>query len=73
MTYLKMQHIPLVSAYLCQDCSAIGNNSMYCPACASGSLLGLASVLDRDFSVEQKPFLTYSHPKPVASVAAMVA
>jgi hypothetical protein len=42
------QHIPLTAAYLCQDCSCVGNSSMRCPACASGVLLGLAGVLDRE-------------------------
>jgi hypothetical protein len=42
-----MSHIPLSSAYLCQDCDAVGNSAMQCPACASGVLLGLAGVLDR--------------------------
>ena len=40
-------YIPLASAYLCADCSAIGNSSRQCPACASGVLLSLARVLDR--------------------------
>jgi len=42
-----MQHIPLSSAYLCQDCDCVGNCSMQCPACASGVLMGLAGVLER--------------------------
>jgi len=46
-----MQHIPLSSAYLCQDCDCVGNCSMQCPACASGVLMGLAGVLER--KVEQ--------------------
>jgi hypothetical protein len=47
MTVDLMNHIPLSSAYLCQDCDAVGNSAMQCPACASGVLLGLAGVLDR--------------------------
>jgi hypothetical protein len=39
--------IPLARAYLCQDCDSVGSNAMQCPACASGVLLGLASVFDR--------------------------
>ncbi len=39
-------HIPLNSAYLCQDCDSVGNNAMHCPACASGVLMGLARVLN---------------------------
>ena len=48
MTRIAMQHIPLTGAYLCQDCNAVGNNSMNCPACASTVLLGLAGVLNRE-------------------------
>jgi hypothetical protein len=48
MTITTMNHIPLNSAYLCQDCNAVGNNSRQCPACASQSLLGLAGVFDRE-------------------------
>jgi hypothetical protein len=61
MTYPKMQHIPLTSAYLCQDCNSVGNCSKQCPACASEVLMGLAGVLDRDVEEERMPiygFLT---------------
>jgi len=47
MKHLSTQIIPLSTAYLCQDCSAVGNCSEQCPACASGVLMGLARVLDR--------------------------
>jgi len=47
MALVAMQHIPLTSAYLCQDCNSVGNNAMHCPACASEALLGLAGVLNR--------------------------
>jgi hypothetical protein len=47
MTADTLQHIPLTSAYLCQDCDSVGNSSMRCPACASVVLMGLAGVLDR--------------------------
>jgi hypothetical protein len=47
MTIATMQHIPLASAYLCPNCSCIGNYSKECPACASPFLLCLANVLDR--------------------------
>jgi|CZKF01.1.fsa_nt_gi hypothetical protein len=40
-------YIPLTSAYLCQDCASIGNNSMHCPACASDVLMPLEGVLNR--------------------------
>lgn len=42
-----LEHIPLSSAYLCQDCDSIGNCSSFCPACASPALMGLAGVLNR--------------------------
>jgi len=47
MTFVSMQHIPLTSAYLCQDCNCVGNCSVQCPACASEALMGLAGVLNR--------------------------
>jgi|CZKF01.1.fsa_nt_gi hypothetical protein len=47
MKQLTMQQIPLSIAYLCQDCSCVGNCPDQCPACASSVLMGLASVLDR--------------------------
>jgi len=47
MTFNLLNHIPLNSAYLCQDCDAVGNSSMQCPACASEVLMGLAGVFDR--------------------------
>ena len=47
MTHRSLQLIPLSSAYLCQDCSVVGNSPHQCPACASGVLMGLANVLDR--------------------------
>jgi len=48
MTFDVMNHIPLNSAYLCQDCDAVGNSSIRCPACASEVLMGLAGVFDRE-------------------------
>jgi CxxC motif-containing protein (DUF1111 family) len=47
MTNFSMQLIPLSTAYLCQDCSVVGNCPHQCPACASSVLMGLANVLDR--------------------------
>lgn len=41
-------HIPLASAYLCQDCNCVSNCSRACPACASESLMGLAGILNRE-------------------------
>ncbi len=48
MTSLAMEHIPLKSAYLCQDCDCIGNCATQCPACASTVLLSLSAVLNRE-------------------------
>lgn len=44
-------YIPLSSAFLCQDCSNIGNDALVCPACASTVLLPLAGVLGRETPV----------------------
>jgi hypothetical protein len=77
MTYLSMQHIPLMRAYLCQDCNSIGNNSEFCPACASAALLGLSGVLNRDagFSemlldnrLDDRRAARYGYPKPVVAI-----
>ena len=43
-----LQHIPLTSAYLCQDCNCIGNCARQCPACASEVLMSLSGVLNRE-------------------------
>jgi len=48
MKSVWMQHIPLMRAYLCQDCSCVGNCAEHCPACASTALIGLAGVLNRE-------------------------
>lgn len=58
-------HIPLTSAYLCQDCNCVSNCSRRCPACASEVLMGLAGILNRE--VEEVPRQNYSY------VPAMVA
>lgn len=47
-SYLMLQHFPLSSAYLCQDCNSIGNNANQCPACASEVLMSLSAILNRD-------------------------
>ena len=52
MTFATMQHIPLMSAYLCQDCNCIGNSSKQCPACASEVLLSLSGILNREPDVK---------------------
>lgn len=59
-------HIPLDSAYLCQDCNCVSNSSRRCPACASEVLMGLAGILNREV-VEPIPATNYSY------VTAMVA
>ena len=48
LKFVSMQHMPLTSAYLCQDCNCVGNSAMQCPACASTALLGLAAILNRE-------------------------
>lgn len=58
-------HIPLTSAYLCQDCNCVSNCSRSCPACASEALMSLSGVLDRE--VEEISMPDYSY------VTAMVA
>jgi hypothetical protein len=55
-----MQHIPLKSAYLCQDCNSVGNCSMQCPACASCVLMSLATVLDREEAAMAPEVLEFS-------------
>jgi hypothetical protein len=55
MTLNLMQHMPLTSAFLCADCHCVGNCSSHCPACASGSLIGLAGVLNREENEEYSP------------------
>jgi hypothetical protein len=57
MTLDVMNHIPLNSAYLCQDCDAVGNSSMRCPACASEVLLGLAGVFEREHANGESSYL----------------
>jgi len=58
MTFATMQHIPLTSAYLCQDCNCVCNSAEQCPACASEVLMGLARVLNR--KAELIPQLSYA-------------
>ena len=73
MTFVSMQHMPLSSAYLCQDCHCIGNCAEQCPACASSALMGLAGVLNREQSREtaQAGFAAHSHlGRIVSSIAA---
>ena len=70
MTSPMLQHIPLKSAYLCQDCDCIGNSAIQCPACASNALLGLSSVLNRRDEVEfAMPVPEYTYTTSVLSSA----
>jgi ferredoxin len=57
-----LQHIPLSSAYLCQDCNSIGNCARQCPACASEVLMSLAGVLNRE--VEPVVDTSFGLPQP---------
>jgi len=54
-----LQHIPLTSAYLCQDCNSIGNCARQCPACASEVLLSLSAVLNREVEEVAAPKYGY--------------
>jgi ferredoxin len=73
MTSPMMQHIPLRSAYLCQDCNSIGNCAERCPACASSVLMNLSCVLDRDDAMEEKRMAPYSMPLATVEIRTMVA
>jgi hypothetical protein len=53
-------HMPLASAYLCQDCNCVSNCSRRCPACASEVLMGLAGILNREV-VDEVPGQVYSY------------
>src|SRR5712672_2880206 len=55
----SLQHMPLTSAYLCQDCNSIGNCARQCPACASEVLMGLAGVLNREVEDAVQPNYSY--------------
>ena len=58
----SMHHIPLASAYLCPNCSCVGNCSERCPACASTALLSLASILDREHEEATQPEFPFCFP-----------
>lgn len=73
MPYATMQHIPLRSAFLCQDCNSVGNNVHHCPACTSTALLSLECVLDRKPVRSEKLELTYEFPIPSVALTAKVA
>jgi RNA polymerase subunit RPABC4/transcription elongation factor Spt4 len=67
-SYLMLQHFPLSSAYLCQDCNSIGNNANQCPACASEVLMNLSAVLNREDSLMAQP--QYSSLPALAAASA---
>jgi hypothetical protein len=75
-SYLMLQHFPLSSAYLCQDCNAIGNNANQCPACASEVLMSLSAILNRDEAnmvqsqYSSLPTLTMSSTRAESALAA---
>lgn len=66
MTSDPQLHIPLNEAYLCQDCDAVGNSSMQCPACASEVLLSLAGIFDRRENAESMGAKVLLFPSLVA-------
>lgn len=70
MTHCKMQHIPLSSAYLCQDCDSVGNCAWQCPACASSVLMNLSGVLDREVDSEENLAINRTIPMSVAIAVA---
>lgn len=65
--FISLQHIPLASAYLCPNCSSIGNSSKQCPACASPFLLSVAGVLDRAPEPEHDAQFTYAQVHSIAA------
>jgi hypothetical protein len=67
MTYPKMEHFPLTSAYLCPDCNCVSNCAVRCPACASQVVMSLAGVLDRE--AQTKPERESDYPYITAMVA----
>lgn len=72
MTFVSMQHMPLSSAYLCEDCHCVGNCAEQCPACASEALMCLAGVLNREPSME-KAQMSYARASRAARKGASLA
>lgn len=60
MSLAAQQHIPLKSAYLGQDCKAVGNSAMRRPACASTVLMGLAGVFGRQEEARELNLIVFS-------------
>jgi len=74
-SYLMLQHFPLSSAYLCQDCNSIGNNANQCPACASEVLMNLSTILNREHTMAESqysslPTLTMTSTRAGSALAA---
>ena len=46
MTKPKPIHFPSTTAYYCEDCREIGNNSRQCACCASRSITSVAWALN---------------------------
>jgi ferredoxin len=55
VTYI-LEHFPIQSAFLCQDCDSIGNCAEQCPACASHALMSLSAVLNRE-AAQRSPLI----------------
>ena len=72
MTSPMLQHIPLKSAYLCQDCDCVGNSATHCPACASTALMNLAAVLNRNEAEADLAIASFAYvtPRPARSALA---
>jgi hypothetical protein len=78
MTFVSMQHMPLSSAYLCEDCHCVGNCAEQCPACASSALLSLSGILNREQPLHCEPLMdkvqvSYAHPSHLGQVATSLA
>lgn len=72
MTFVSMQHIPLSSAYLCEDCHCVGNCAEQCPACASNALMGLARILNRE-QPREKVQVSCARPPQVSCIGSTLA
>jgi hypothetical protein len=73
MTSPLLQYIPLMSAYLCQDCDCVGNSATQCPACASTALMNLASVLNRNEIEVEIPMAAFTYATSAPSSTALAA
>jgi ferredoxin len=57
MVTYTLEHFPIQSAFLCQDCDSIGNCAEQCPACASHALMSLSAVLNREAVQRSSPLI----------------